>query len=569
MRRLLTFGMAIACLNLLFGAPAQSQTNSYKQTNLVSDSNPQPAIAAAHKDANLVNPWGIAFFPGAPFWISDNASPAGVTTLYDQTGTAMGSFTIPPPNGSSNPATPTGIVANLSGAGFPAGGNASQFIFDTEDGTISGWTGGASAILVIDNSKNPTAAMGAVYKGLALFSTNSGAFLLATNFRSGKVEVYDSNFKPATLSGDFSDPNPPAVPTGVTSPGYAPFGIHVVTVGSKQLVAVTYALQDPTDSGSGPNHDPIHMAGAGFVDFYNLDGTMNERVTIGGKLNAPWGVVIPPAGFGAFAGDLLVGNFGDGTINAFNLQNGNAFVDQMKDSNGAAITNLSLWDMVFGGGGQSGDQHTMYITAGLSSEMHGVFAAITANSGTPATPDFSITAPSNPVTISAGNSGMFNVTLAGLNGFNSSVSLTCSGAPNGSTCTVNPSSVTPPSGGTVTATVSIATSSNPYSPATIVGHSTATGMTGALLPVAAIALFIFLAAGFIRKQRLAGLKWTSSFAFALGLFLVSACLLAASGCGYNKPSGTGNGTQRGTTTVTITGTSGNLSHSASVTVTVQ
>lgn len=570
MQRFLTLVVGIACLNLLLGAAAQSQTNGYKQTNLVSDPNPQPAVTAAHTDANLVNPWGIAFLPNNPFWISDNASPAGVTTLYDKGGTAMGSFTIPPPTGNSNPATPTGIVANPSGAGFAAGGNASQFIFDTEDGTISGWTGGVSAVLIIDNSKSPSAAMGAVYKGLALITTNTGAFLLATNFRSGKVEIYDSNFKSTTLSGDFSDPNPPAVPAGVTSPGYAPFGIHVVAVNSKQLVAVTYALQDPTDNGLGPNHDPIHMVGAGFVDFYNLDGTMNQRVTSGGKLNAPWGVVVPPAGFGAFAGDLLVGNFGDGTINAFNLNSANAFVDQMKDGNGAVITNLSLWDMVFGGGGVSGDPNTMYITAGLSNEMHGLFAAITANSAPPpATPDFTISGPSTPVTITAGNTGLFTVTLGGLNGFNSSVSLTCSGAPNGSTCSVNPNSVMPPSGGTVTATVSIATNSRPYNPVAIMGHGMSAGVSDILLAVLILGLSALLATVVARKRAQSGLKWTPSFAAALGLLVATACLLAANGCGYNKPSGTGNGTQRGTATVMITGTSGNLSHSASVTVTVQ
>ena len=556
-------------MNFFLGTAAQSQTNSYKQTNLVSDPSPQPAVAAAHTNNNLVNPWGIAFAPGAPFWISENASPTGVTTLYDRNGNAMGTFTIPPPTGSSNPATPTGIVVNSAATGFGLQGTSSQFIFDTEDGTISGWTGGASAILAVDNSKNPTAAMGAVYKGLALITTNTGAFLLATNFRSGQVEVYNSNFQLVTLSGNFSDPNPPALPAGVTSPGYAPFGIHVVTVNNAQLVAVTYALQDPTDNGLGPDHDPIHLAGAGFVDFYNLDGTLNQRVATGGTLNAPWGVVIPPSTFGAFGSDLVVGNFGDGTISAFNLQNGNAFVDQMRDSTGAVITNLSMWDMVFDPSGNTGNTNTMYITAGLSNESHGVFAAITANSAaSPPSADFTISGPTTTVTFAAGTTGMFNVTLGGLNGFNSSVNLTCSGGPLGSTCTVTPASVSPPSGGTITAAVSIATSSNPYKPAAIMGHATGSGMLALLLSVAGMGLFGVVVTGTLLKEIRPGLKWTPSFATDLGLLFAIAFLLAAAGCGYNSHS-TANGTQRGNATITITGTSGNLSHSATVNITVQ
>jgi hypothetical protein len=340
-------------------------------------------------------------------------------------------------------------------------------------------------------------------------------------------------------------------------------------VNSTQLVAVTYALQDPTDNGSGPNHDPIHMAGAGFVDFYNLDGTLNQRVAAGGTLNAPWGVVIPPSGFGAFAGDLLVGNFGDGTINAFNLQNANAFIDQMKDSSGAVITNLSLWDMVFDSTGNTGSTNTMYITAGLSNESHGVFAAIAANSAAPPpSADFTISGPTTTVTFAAGTTGMFNVTLGGMNGFSSAVSLTCSGGPRGSTCSVNPTSVSPPSGGTVSAAVSIATSSNPYNPAVIMGHATGGGMLAMLLSVAGLGLFGLVVTGTLRKQIRPGPKWTPSFATGLGLLFAITCPLAAAGCGYNSHS-TSNGTQRGNATVTITGTSGNLSHSATITVDVQ
>jgi len=243
---------------------AHAQTNSYKQTNLVSDT----AGMAAKTDAKLVNPWGIAFIPGNPFWISDNNS--GFTTLYDQNGALNGSFTVAPPNGSSNPATPTGIVAPPSVAGFNVNGQPGIFIFDTEDGTISAWTGGASTILTVDNSAIPSAATGAVYKGLALIKNATGSFLLATNFRSGKVEVYDTTFKQTQIlgAGAFNDPAPPAVPAGSGSPGYAPFGIKAINVNNTAMVVVTYALQDTL------MHDPLHIAGAGFVDLFSADGTM-------------------------------------------------------------------------------------------------------------------------------------------------------------------------------------------------------------------------------------------------------------------------------------------------------
>src|SRR6266851_8655610 len=323
MKRFRTVVLGLAFASALPLLSAHAETNSYKQTNLVSDM----AGMAPNTDSKLVNPWGIAFIPGNPFWISDNNS--GFTTLYDQNGALNGSFTVPPPNGSSNPATPTGIVAPSSGMTFSVNGQPALFIFDTEDGTISAWTGGASITLVVDNSAIPSAATGAVYKGLALIKNTTGSFLLATNFRSGKVEVYDTGFKQTQIlgAGAFNDPALPAVPAGSMSPGYAPFGIKAINVNGTAMVVVTYALQDT------PMHDPLHIAGAGFVDLFAADGTMLRRITSDSHLNAPWGVVLPPASFGSFgtSGNLLVGNFGDGVINAYNFSTG-AFVDQNERS---------------------------------------------------------------------------------------------------------------------------------------------------------------------------------------------------------------------------------------------
>jgi uncharacterized protein (TIGR03118 family) len=560
MKRFWTFVLGLVCVSGLPFPSARAQTNSYKQTNLVSDT----AGMAANTDAKLVNPWGIAFVPGNPFWISDNNS--GFTTLYDQSGALNGSFTVPPPNGSSNPSTPTGIVAPPSGVTFSVDGQTALFIFDTEDGTLSAWTGGNAVTLVVDNSMIPSAATGAVYKGLALIKNTTGSFLLAANFRSGKVEVYDTSFKSTQVlgAGAFNDPALPVVPVGSGSPGYAPFGIKAINVNNTAMVVVTYALQDT------PMHDPLHIAGAGFVDLFAADGTMVRRITSDSHLNAPWGVVIPPASFGSFgaSGDLLVGNFGDGKINAYNFATG-AFIDQMKDQNGAPITNVSLWDMVFGGGGPSGDINTMYITAGLANEGHGLFSAITANTTPAPTADFNISASPSTLTISAGNSASFTVTVGGLNGFNSAVTLTCSGQPVNSSCKFSPASVTPASGGTATSMMTISTSSSRYMHAGLISGNQTGGRYAMVLPIPALVLLAMFLAGSIRRSRVVGTKWIPGLAGSLALLFATACLLAASGCGGYGSNNTGNGTQRGTATVMVTGTSGNLTHSTSVTLTVQ
>jgi len=559
--RMYLLGLVCAHLFFLFSQPAaRAQANSYKQNNLVSDTQGMAPVI----DSNLVNPWGICIIPGDPIWIADNASPTGVTSLYNAAGAKQGAFTIAPPAGSSNPATPTGCVGNPS-AGFTLGGSSSLFIFDTEDGTISGWTGSGASMLAVDNSVKPTAATGAVYKGLALVTNGTGSFLLATNFRSGQVEIYDSTFKQTQVLGPgaFNDPSLPAVPAGSGSPGYAPFGVHVITVSSAPMVVVTYALQDA------PMHDPMKIAGTGFVDLFNTNGTMVRRITADAHLNAPWGVVVPPAGFGgSLAGDLLVGNFGDGAINAFNFATG-AFIDQMKDSTGAPIVNASLWDMMFGGGGaNSGDPNTMYITAGLANEMHGLFAGITANATPPATADFSVAATPPTMTITAGQGASFTVTVGGLNGFNSAVALTCSGQPVGSTCTFSPSSVTPASGASVMSTMSITTSSSPYNPAGLMAGNPSGGIFAFLLPVTTLGFFSLFVAGKKKHGSLQAGKRSQYLAGGMTLLVVAAILLVANGCGY-KANGMGNGTQRGTTTVMITGTSGSLTHSTSVTLTVQ
>src|ERR1700683_4828781 len=303
----LLFGLLTA-LTIPSGLSAQQV--GYSQTNLVSN---VTAIATT-TDPQLLNPWGISALPGQDFWIADNNS--GVSTLYDQNGNKDSGLivTIPVasnnPNGNCSPGCPTGTVANASGSYFSGG----SFIFDTEDGLIVYWNGSSNtAIVGKDNS-----ASGAVYKGLALLGTN----LLAANFNRGKVDVYDANFSLTSLGGTFTDPNLPA--------GFAPHGIHIVN----NQVYVAYAMQDT------PKHDAVPGAGAGQGDIFDTNGNfVSTFVAAGAKnnLNAPWGGVQAPASFGTFAGDILVGNFGDGTISAFDTTW--KFLGQLTNSAGNVLVN--------------------------------------------------------------------------------------------------------------------------------------------------------------------------------------------------------------------------------------
>jgi uncharacterized protein (TIGR03118 family) len=257
MKRKISFHATICWLVLLFGTvSAVAQTDAYQQTNLVSDM----AGAAAHTDPKLINPWGISFFPGQPFWIADNNS--GYSTVYDATGaTQLAPVLIPAPPGHSGSATPTATVINTTN-GFKVGGAPSQFLFVGEDGTISGWNGNGNAILALDHST-----AGAVYKGMAILSPACCVtYLAVANFHSGLIETYTQNFDLLAPPGSFTDWNLPA--------GYAPFNIQ--PIGSQ--VFVTYAVQDAA------KHDPVNAAGNGIVDIFDLEGNFVERYAQSGSL---------------------------------------------------------------------------------------------------------------------------------------------------------------------------------------------------------------------------------------------------------------------------------------------
>ena len=353
-RPALVLGLAAAAAAVQLLQPSTAlAVNSYAVTNLTAD---QPG-QAAHTDAHLINPWGLSRSGTGPWWVSDQGT--GVSTLYNGSGVPQ-SLVVTIPIGAATPGgslgTPTGNVFN-STTGFVVskGGlsGPSAFIFATEDGTISGWNqtvDATHAILAVDKS-----AAGADYKGLALGTSSIGPTLYAANFHAAKIDVFNSSFAPATLSGSFTDPNLPT--------GYAPFNVAA----GHGVVAVAYALQDAT------KHNPVFGAGLGFVDIYTPDGRLNRRFISNGALNAPWGLVLAPSTFGMFAGDVLVGNFGDGRILAYTT--GGLFQGALMQA-GQPIVIPGIWGLAFGNGGQAGSTGTLFFTAGTGFGQHGLFGAV-------------------------------------------------------------------------------------------------------------------------------------------------------------------------------------------------
>ncbi len=367
--RLLAVVMTIALLMLVpVAANAQGNTANgfYQQTNLVSD---LPNIAA-HQDPNLLNPWGLSHGPTTPWWVSDNG--AGVSTLYRGDGTAVPLVvTIPPPKGSpaGTIAAPTGNVFNGT-SGFvvatSSGAGPSLFIFATEDGTISGWNPSADpthAILAVDRSTvSQGGFVGAVYKGLAIASNASGTFIYATNFRFGTVEMFDSSFH---LVRSFTDSR--LVHTcPLPNQCYAPFGIQTINGN----LYVTYALQNAA------HHDDVSGPAHGFVDVFDTNGNLIRQLVLHGRLNSPWGLTLAPADFGLFSNALLVGNFGNGRINAFDLNTGE-FLGQLRDQANNPITIDDLWGLAFGNDASAGKHNELFFTAGSNDEADGLFGKIT------------------------------------------------------------------------------------------------------------------------------------------------------------------------------------------------
>jgi uncharacterized protein (TIGR03118 family) len=343
---------------------AEVSHNAYVQLNLVSDI----AGKAAVTDTNLVNPWGLTASGSSPFWVSDNGM--GLSTVYNSTGGVQAVVvSVPPGAGQPAPSHPTGIVVSTTNFVVAAGSSnaPAHFLFATEEGTIAGWAGGSNAVLVVDNS-----AAKAVYTGLALASIGSNPatnYLYAANFGTGAIDVFDENFKPVTNSPPLTSKATPFVDTNLPA-GFAPFGIQAL--GSN--LYVTYALVNTNSPG-----DDLPGAGNGIVDVYDTSGNLLKRLASNGPLNSPWGLTIAPASFGAFSGALLVGNFGDGKINAFDASLG-TFLGPLLGTNGSPIVNPGLWGLLVGNGGKGGDTNTLYFTAGIPGsgnvEDHGLLGSI-------------------------------------------------------------------------------------------------------------------------------------------------------------------------------------------------
>jgi uncharacterized protein (TIGR03118 family) len=363
--------LAVVPLLALQGAGALAATGdhnggSYQATPLVSDTGQNGTVT----DVNLINAWGIAFNPTGAVWVSDNGS--GKSTLYLGNGAAVPLVvTVPAGVASGSVAgSPTGIIFNdstefvvtetvpVSGGGTTTLSGAASFVFSTEDGVIAGWSPSvdqSNARIAVDNS-----AQSSVYKGLAIAGTGATLQLYATDFRHRRIDVFGATFNPVTeRAGAFQDPLVPS--------DYAPFGIQNINGD----LYVTYAKQDAA------RHDDVPGVGAGYVDVYDTSGKLIRRIAEQGVLDAPWGLALAPASFGRFGGALLVGNFGDGRINAYDPLTGR-HLGTLGDSDGQPIILNGLWGIAFGNGLDTQPANALFYTAGPAHESHGAYGVLTA-----------------------------------------------------------------------------------------------------------------------------------------------------------------------------------------------
>ena len=505
----------------------------YQVTNIISDG----FVPATTMDPNFIDPWGVS--GTNTLWI--NTAVTGYSYLTSIAG-VLGSFkaTIPAASGTGT-GSPSGTVQNTTTGFILSNGAKASFLFSTLDGTISGWNGGQSAggnhaLIAVNNSAN-----NAIYTDLALVTNTSGTYLLAPNFgQGGDVEVYDTTFKPAKLAGSFADPNVPS--------GYAPYGIK--SIGTQ--VFVTYMLRSVPPAGS---YVATLGTNTGFVSVFDVNGNFVARAVTGGDLNAPWGVAIAPAGFGIYGGDLLIGNFGDGLITAYNPTT-YAYLGTVADGTGKAIAYPGLWE-IFVPTATAAIPNSIYFTAGLANETHGLFGVINNGATTTATPTFNLSAASQVASVAAGTSAVMTISVAPSNAFTGTVSLTCSGAPVGAVCSFSPSQLPVTANAPAISTLTIQTSSAsmPYGELMFNGLGRHPGMgivSALLLPFGSLLAMR-------RRRRFAGLRILGVAA----VLLASAGLIA--GCSSTAPTPV---TPAGTSNITITATSGSITQSAVVGLTV-
>jgi uncharacterized protein (TIGR03118 family) len=371
MKSVVTFLKSSVVLGFaLFLLPSLTLAQHYLQTNLVSNTGNAPL-----NDSNLQNAWGLVSSPtGSPWWVSNNAG--GTSTLYsiDATGAAHIVPINPAPNefvkipnapSQTPPGSPTGVMFNGSPTDFLLAPKApALFIFVTEDGTVQGWNPGvnqASAVIVVDHSQVPDAANGAVYKGATIAEIDGRRFILAANFRSGQIDVFDSTFKQVHLAEvAFDDDSIPR--------DFAPFNVQ----GVGPNIYVTYAKQDAA------RHDPVKPGapGDGFVDVFSSKGRLLQQLEHGKWFNAPWGVVWATPNFGEFGNTILIGNFRGSNISAFNPVTGR-FLGNMMNPNGMTLAIDGLWALRFGNDGGAGPATTLFFTAGPNDELNGLLGTLT------------------------------------------------------------------------------------------------------------------------------------------------------------------------------------------------
>jgi uncharacterized protein (TIGR03118 family) len=334
-------------LALGMGLTGAAQADGFTVTNLVTDN--QGANAAQIIDSSLKNAWGMSSSPTSPIWVSNNAT--SVATLYNV-------------NPATNVTVKQGLTVSIPGDGSVTGQtfnplsatafNRNLFLFVSEDGTISGWRGalGTTAeTLAVGNTAN-------VYKGTTFGTISGNGYLYSANFRGGTIDVLKGDAGAPNLAGHFTDPGLPS--------GYAPFNIQ--NLGDN--LYVTYAVQDAA------KHDDVAGAGNGLVDVFDLNGNLISRIATNGSLDSPWGLAIAPGSFGQFSGDLLVGNFGNGTISVFDLAHNNTFVGLLPGANGNPVTIDGLWGLRTGNDGSGGSINKVYFTAGPNGEQDGLFGVI-------------------------------------------------------------------------------------------------------------------------------------------------------------------------------------------------
>ena len=369
-RSFLSVRLALLAGCVLLGTQAQAQ--HYTQTNLVSDQSGM----ATFTDPNLVNPWGLSRSSSSPWWAADNGT--GLSTLYNGTGVAQSLVVTVPPASGTDPGVPTGTVFNGTTGFELAPGKTARFLFVTEDGTVSGWNSGVDPTHAVIMVKTPDA----VYKGAAIASKDGAFFLYVTNFAKSRVEVFDSAFQPVHLGDDHhhhggdgheghrddhhGDDDHGAFRDDQIPRDYAPFNVQ--NIGGD--LYVTFAKRDPA------TNDDVAGPGFGYVDVFDTSGKLLRRLEHGSWLNGPWGLALAPGDFGAFSHNLLVGQFGSGEIAAYDVVTGN-FLGEVRDPSDNVLAIDGLWALGFGNGGTAGPFNTLYFTAGIGDESHGLFGTLT------------------------------------------------------------------------------------------------------------------------------------------------------------------------------------------------